>query len=106
DEAVFGVTALEPAYGVDGETGALALLEIAGADSRLVGHAFRRGQPGFEGRHVLRSLLQRIARRNQPPHLIQPERAERLQADVAAPAVGGVERAAEETDARPKPQLA
>ena len=70
---------------------------------RAARHPPRRGEPRFERRHVLRAFLQRIAGRDQPPHLVEAERAHRLEADVPVPAMRRIERAAEETDARHAP---
>src|SRR5947209_15015448 len=97
---MFGVPALQPAHGVDGETRALALLEIADENAGTLCHALGGSEPSVERRHVLRPSFQRIARRDQPPHLVETERAQGLETDVSVPAMGRVERAAEETDAR------
>ena len=63
-------------------------------------------KPGLERRHVGRALLERVAGRDQPPDLVEPERAHRGKADMPVPAMRRVERPAEETDARHALELA
>ena len=99
DEAGARVAPAEGGQGVDGETRAGPRLEIADPDRRAAGHRPRRGHPRGHRRHVLRSSLKRVARRNQPPDFVEPERVERREADPAVPAVGRIERSAEESDA-------
>src|SRR4029079_13166927 len=94
DEAMRGVATLQEPHRIDSETGALTLLEIANPDSGTARGAARRSEPRLERRHVLRALLQRVAGRDQPPHLVEAERAYRFEADVAVSPVRGVERAA------------
>src|SRR6185437_15125357 len=106
DETVLRIAPLQPPDRVDGEAGALANLEIADPDPRPARHVLGRGQARLERRHVGRALLQRIAGRDQPPDLVEAERAHRLEADVPMPAMRRVERAAEETDAGHGCQLA
>ena len=50
--------------------------------------------------------LERIAGRNQPPQFVEVQRPHRGEARPAMSAMGGIERAAEETDARHAAQLA
>src|SRR3954463_4878657 len=96
DEAVLWITLLQPAHGIDGVACTLPRLEVAGADSGAARLVLGRSEARVERGHVLRTFLQRIAGRNQPPHFVQAERAHRPQADMPMPAVRRVERAAEE----------
>lgn len=56
-----------------------------------------RFQPRLQRRHIPGALFQRVAGRNQPPDLVQPECIEREQADPSMSAMGRVERTAKET---------
>src|SRR3954462_14367150 len=85
---------------VDRETRACPLLEVADLDARALGHGFRSGEARLEWSHVLCAFLQWIAGRDQPPHLVQPKRCHRIEADAPVPGVGRVEGAAEKPDAR------
>lgn len=59
------------------------------------------------GRHALRqrchapARLKRVLRRDEPPDVIEPQPLQGQQADMAVPAMGGVERAAQKADALP-----
>src|SRR4051812_10951923 len=106
DEAVLRIATAEPSQGVDGEACTSASLEIADADPRVVRHRNGSGKAGFEWRHIPGALLERIARRNEPPDFIEVQGTKRLQADVPMPPVRRVERAAKEADARHTPALA
>ena len=61
------------------------------ADRRAPRHRLGRGQARVERRHVRGAGLERIAGRDQPPHLVEPKRVERGEADPAVAAVGRVE---------------
>ena len=103
DKAVLRVAADQSVQGVDGKTGALPGLEIADPDRRSPRHSPRRGKPRFERGHALGGL-ERVARRNQPPHFVEAERVQCRKADPAMPAVRRIERAAEKSDARHPPE--
>ena len=75
------------------------LLESVGADPPAA-DALRRRKARLEGRHVLRSFLQRIAGRYQKPDLVQAERPHGMLADAPVTAMRGIERTAEKADAR------
>src|SRR5581483_6706898 len=100
DEAVPRVSPLQAPHRVDGVASAFALLEIADADARALRHPFGGSEPAREGRHVLRTLLQGIAGRNQPPDFIETEHAHRLEADPPVRPMRRVEGTAEKADAR------
>src|SRR5260221_745906 len=51
-----------------------------------------------EGRHAS-NRLQRVLRRDQPPHLVEVETLQRLAADMQVAAMRGIERTAEQPDA-------
>ena len=97
---------LERADRVHGEAHALPHLEIAYPDRRASGEPFGRGETGREWSHVLGALLQRIARRDEPPYFVEVERAHGGEADMPVPLVGRVEGTAEKTDAGHGGQLA
>ena len=84
------------------------------AERRLdAGHADARVARDLRGRRVTRrarsserrARLQRILRRDQPPHLIEPERPQAHQADLPVALMGGIEGAAEYADAHPGEML-
>src|SRR6478672_12746270 len=97
---MFRVAALQKPHRIDREARAVSLLEVADPDAGPARHPPCGSKARFKRRHVLRAFLQRVAGRNEPPHLVEAEGAHRLQADVPMPPVRRVERAAEETDAR------
>ena len=55
-------------------------------------------QPKGERRHP-GDRLQRVLRRNQPPYFVEREVLEGQQAQMQMPAMGGIERAAQQPDA-------
>ena len=59
-------------------------------------------QPHRQRRHA-GARLQRIARRHQQPHLVQPQPPQRQCGDVPMPRMRRIERAAEQADAHPPP---
>src|SRR6185295_5884296 len=91
--------ALQPPHGVDREASAFPPFEIAGADACPPCHDRGLGKPRIEGCHVFDVLLERIAGRNQPPHLVQPKYPHRFKTDAPVPGMSRVEGAAEEADA-------
>src|SRR5687768_17129832 len=95
DEADSRVALLERPHRVDGVPSAGVTLEIADADARTAGNGPGGGKPVQEGRHVLSAFLQRIARRHQPPNLVEAERVHRRKADPPVTDVRRVERPAE-----------
>jgi hypothetical protein len=46
-------------------------------------------------------LLERVSRRHQPPHAVEPQPLDRKQADGAVRDMGRIEGTAEQTDAHP-----
>ena len=60
------------------------------------------GQALVERRHA-GSRLQRVLRRDQPPHFVEPETAQRQPADMQVPAMRRVERPAQQPDAASAP---
>ena len=100
DEPLARIAALQFLQGVDRISGAGAQFEVAGPDRSSSRHSPRRSEPGVIGRHILAALLERIARRDQPPYLVEAERTNGLKADPPVPAVGRIERTAEKADAR------
>lgn len=78
----------------------LAAFEVADAKPSAASNRLRGREAGFEGRHVLRALLQRVAGRNQKPYLVEAEQAHGLQSDAPMTAVRGIEGAPEKTDPR------
>ena len=65
-------------------------LDRAGHDAPSVGDSARRGQTLAERRHAA-LWLQRIARRDQQPHLIQPQPPPRDVDDMAMPGMRRIE---------------
>ena len=57
-------------------------------------------KPRGERRHVLAPVLQRIARRNQPPDFVEAERLHRGQAHAPVARWAGLKLAAKKADAR------
>jgi len=99
DEAEARIAATDALERVDGEARAFEGLEGAGPDRRPASHRPGRGEPSRERRHVLRLCLERVAGRDQPPHLVEPELVERGEAHPPVAAMRRVERAAEQADA-------
>jgi hypothetical protein len=106
NEPVAGVPGLQFPHRINGVACPSAGFEVADADGGAARLLFGRRETGFEGRHILSALLERVARRDQPPDLVEPEFAHGGQADVPVPAMRRIERAAEEADARHARQLA
>src|SRR5687768_14515259 len=98
DEAVAWVPADQLAKRVDGEARPEPRLEIADPDWGSPRHLPGGRKPRLERCHAFVGL-ERIAGRDQPPHLVEAERVERSEADPAMPAVRRIERAAEKSDA-------
>lgn len=96
------VRAREPqqqsAQRVDGVVSAKRRLYCAGDNAAPVRDAARGGQALAERRHAA-LRLQRIARRDQQPNLIEPQPSPRNLDDMAMPAMRRIERTAEKTDA-------
>ena len=57
------------------------------------------GHPFLERRHAGRRL-QRILGCDHPPHLVEHQKAERKHADMRMAVMGGIERAAQDADAK------
>ena len=67
-------------------------------DMRVTGDLPCPCDAGRQGLHAV-IALQRVLRRDQPPHLVEVEPSQGLQADVPVSVVGGVERSAQQPDA-------
>jgi hypothetical protein len=106
NELIARVAALELADRIDGEPSTRGSLEIADSNRRLARHSLGGGEPRLVRGHILRFGFQRVPRRDEPPHLIEPKRADCAQADPTMSPVRRVEGTAEEADARHAPQLA
>ena len=68
------------------------------ADARMVGDLAGTGHARRQRLHAV-AALQRVLRRDQPPHFVEAEALQRLQADVPMAGMGRVERAAQQADA-------
>lgn len=77
-----------------------ALLDIGRDHAAAARHKPRARQPLGEGRHAGHGL-QRIARRDHQPDLIEPQRAQGRQRHMRMPGMGRVEAAAEQADPLP-----
>src|SRR5579872_2167946 len=72
--------------------------DVQDTDARVADRGACVGQPPRRRRHVF-GRLERILRRHQPPHLVEPEPPQRLKAQLYVAAMGRIERAAEQADA-------
>lgn len=80
------------------ELSSVPRFKVGNDDPRIGGcDGFGAGEPAVEGGHAF-LRFQRILRRNEPPHLVQPQKAQRLFGNVQMPVVGGIERSAQQTD--------
>src|SRR5918999_4080783 len=95
----YATTALQASNHLDAVPGAEPLLDVRDDDLRVAGHRLRRGEAVREARHATGSL-ERILGRDQPPHAVEPQAPEGLDADRAVPRVRRVEGAAEQPDPR------
>ena len=86
----------------EGEVGTQPRFDTGGDDAAAVGNGARRCEPLRKRRHP-RTRLQRIPRRHQEPHLIEPQPPPRDARDVAVARMGGIERSTEQPDARAPP---
>src|SRR5262249_31770944 len=86
------------ADGVDGIGAGSGAFEAGNDDPRMAGNLARRGHALAKVRQLAR-LLERIARTDEPPNLIEPEPLYGGEADLAGALMGWIERAAEETNA-------
>ena len=98
DEAVARIAPLQRPQRIDSKPRAQLALDSRGANRRAA--AVRHGgcEPRRQRSHA-RPGLERIAGRNQPPHLVQPQRAQRGQADLAVTAMRGIEAPPQQADA-------
>jgi hypothetical protein len=87
----------ERAQRVGGIAGAEPGLDIGDPEPGVQGQAAGAGQALGEGRHAAR-LLERVLRRDQPPHLVEAEPAQGLETDPVMALMGRIERAAEQPD--------
>jgi hypothetical protein len=84
-------------YCIHRVSGAERRFEVENPDPRIGADAPRGGDARLERRHAA-LRLQRILRRNKPPHLVEPEPLQRFEADVQVTGMGGIEGAAEQPD--------
>ncbi len=73
-------------------------LDGRGAQPGMAARAFGAGQPLGQTRHA-GDRLERVLRRDQPPHLVEVEQPEGELGEMAMARMGGIERAAEQTHA-------
>lgn len=95
DEAPLGVASDERADSVDSKACAHSPLDISGADAAPPRHMASAGKAGLKRCHPL-DRLEWIARRHQPPHLVERQRVDRGQAQPPVPAMRRIERSTEE----------
>lgn len=98
DEAMLGIQARQFGERIGGVAGLEPLLDRGDPDRRMPRHHPRRCHARPKRRHP-RLVLQRIAGRDEPPHLVEPERPQRMERQPPMPAMRRIERAAEKTDA-------
>ncbi len=98
DESLVRIALPKSFHGIDRVSRAFLPFEVAHADPRALRNRLCRGEAVLERGHVLGVRLERVARRHQPPDLVEAERVHRGQADAPVAAVRRVERAAEEAD--------
>ena len=87
---------------IDGVARAEYRLDRAGDDAASVRDAARRGQALAQRCHAA-LRLQHIARRDQQPHLIEPQPPASNIDDMAMPGMRRIERTAEQSDTHPPP---
>ena len=97
-EARLRVTRLQCRERIGGEMRAKSGLEIKDPNAAIGADAPRAGDTCFQRRRAL-YRLQRILRRDQPPHLVEAEALQGFEADMAVARMRRVERAAEQADA-------
>ena len=84
--------------GISSIAGPTDLFKIADPDPGLCRcHVFCRRHPACEFRHAV-GRFQRILRRHQPPHLVEPKAPQRHPADIQVPLMRRVKRPPEHTD--------
>jgi len=98
-ETPFRIAAQQRSYGVDRVAGAQLTLDRGDPDSRAARQLPGRGDPRAQRRHAGRRL-ERIAGRDQPPGLVQPQRIQREQSDSPVPAMRRVEATSEQAGHR------
>lgn len=96
-ETFCGPTATNMRQSINRVARAKLALDRGHADRRAPRLRPGRSDPRGQGGHA-RLRLQRISGGNQPPHLIQPQRGKRQEADAAMAPMGGVEAPAHEAD--------
>ena len=97
DKAKSRIAAPQLRQRVDRKSRAHIGLDRTDPDRRPPRHHFGSGHACRQPGHPLHRF-QHIAGRHQPPHFIQPQRCQRVQADAAVRAMRRVEAAAEQTD--------
>lgn len=98
DEVDIGVAPAQGPQRIDGENGAEFLLNRRWHDRRKPRLLYGRGQARGKRCHACLGL-ERVARRDQPPHCIKPQRLAGEQADSPVPAMRRVEASAQQADA-------
>ena len=97
---MFAVSAGQFPDGIYRIAAALAKFEIADADRSATSHERGGRKARLKIGHILRALLQGVARRYQPPHFVEPERSHCLETDPPVGPMRRVEGAAKKADAR------
>ena len=101
DEAGPREAALQLAKGVGGIMCAKLRFEVEHLDAPVVGELRRGVETPLERGHAAHRF-ERVLRRDQPPHLVEVEPLQRLEADMAVAGMGRVEGAAEQADPLPR----
>lgn len=99
DKASAGVASNQRTQTFHGKTRAQLALDRGYANRGTAGHRACRSDPRRQWRHA-RRRLEHVTGRDQPPHLVQPERRARKQAHPAVTAVRRVEAAAQKAGQR------
>ena len=99
DELFFGVKRGQLVHRIHGIARAQPLLNRADPNRGMPRHPYRRCIADGERRHIARLVFQRIARGDEPPHLIQIKRRQRRQTDRPMPAMRRIKRSAQYADA-------
>ncbi len=89
DEPAAGIARLHRPQRIDGVDGAEPAFDVGDAHPPVRRDAARRGESPFERGH-LRRALQRVLRRDQPPHLVQRQPLQRLAATCRCPSCAGL----------------
>ncbi len=102
DEARARKPKLQGEHGIAGKAGAEPRLDPGRDDAAAIGDGAGGFEAGGERRHA-GPRLERIARRDQEPDLVEAQGAAEPRGDQAMAGMGGVEGAAQEPDTAPPP---